>query len=108
MMKKNHPYSKRVLALFLSVWMLCMQLPMGVFAVDAAVGEVETPTEVVAGALSLGSSVFVEEKTHFFPSHRKRAAYTASIPRRTTQIRRQDCLTPIKMRSPLTMMAAKT
>ena len=75
MMKKNHPYSKRVLALFLSVWMLCMQLPMGVFAVDAAVGEVETPTEVVAGALSLGSSVFVEEKTLFSFTPEKSGVY---------------------------------
>ena len=62
-MRTSKKYSNfnRVLALFLSVVMLLMQAPMGVFAVDASVEETVKPT----GVLELDSSVTVESETLF-------------------------------------------
>lgn len=71
MMDNTHKNFKRILAIFLSVVMLFMQLPMGIFATElpeedpsASVTPVEpeepaTPT----GTLVLGSSVTVEAET---------------------------------------------
>ncbi len=59
MMSKKHPHFKRTLAFLLSVVMLLMQLPMGVFAVEVSGEEAATPT----GVLAIGSSVTVEEET---------------------------------------------
>jgi len=62
---------KRTLAIFLSVIMLFMQMPMGVLAIGAGEQEVEQ----AASGLQLGSSVTVESKTTYAFTPEKSGMY---------------------------------